>query len=257
MGDHSTWFNLHPDYDNLQNWAAKYLARDWHGMMFEKDPPFSITHVVISLFILVVLAMGAVVYRKKVAVGAEGRLIPEKKLGTRNIFEMITGLVLSLSEGVMGREKAERFLPLIGTVFFFILFNNIIGLIPGFLPATDTLKTNLALSALIFLMTHVYGVKAHGLAYFKHFFGPVWYLAWLMFPIELISHLARPISLALRLLGNMVADHKVLATFFFLVPLLVPLPFYVLGILVCVVQAVVFTLLSIVYIELAVAHEEH
>jgi F-type H+-transporting ATPase subunit a len=130
-------------------------------------------------------------------------------------------------------------------------------LIPGFLPATDTLKTNVGLALLVFLLTHLFGLREHGLGYLKHFAGPVWYLAPLMLPIELIGHVARPVSLSLRLMGNMFADHKVLGTFFFFVPLLVPLPFYVLGILVCVVQAVVFTLLSIVYVEMAVAHEGH
>ena len=125
------------------------------------------------------------------------------------------------------------------------------------LPATDTLKTNLALSLSVFFMTHYYGVREGGLAYFKHFFGPIPLLAPLMFPIELISHLARPASLALRLMGNMASDHKVVAAFFTLVPILVPVPFLVLGIIVVVVQTLVFTLLSMVYIGMAVAHDDH
>jgi F-type H+-transporting ATPase subunit a len=157
----------------------------------------------------------------------------------------------------MGRKKAEKYFPLIGTLVFFILFNNLIGLVPGFVPATDTLKTNLALSLLVFVMTHVYGVAEHGLPYFKHFAGPLWYLAPLMIPIEIISHIARPVSLALRLMGNIFADHKVVMSFFMLVPILVPLPFLVLGILVCTVQTLVFSLLTMVYIDMAVAHEEH
>jgi F-type H+-transporting ATPase subunit a len=140
---------------------------------------------------------------------------------------------------------------------FFILFNNLIGLVPGFVPATDTLKTNVALSGLVFVMTHVYGFKAHGISYIKHFIGPLWYLAPLMLPIELISHIARPVSLALRLMGNIFADHKVVSSFFLLVPFLVPLPFLILGILVSVVQTLVFSLLTMVYIDMAVAHEGH
>jgi F-type H+-transporting ATPase subunit a len=206
---------------------------------------------------VVLLIIGAIGYRGRIGKDNKDRLIPEAKMSKRNFFEIIIDATLGIAEGVMGRKKAERFLPLIGTLVFFIFFNNIIGLIPGFVPATDTLKTNLALSVLVFLMTHVYGVMEHGIGYFKHFFGPVWYLAWLMFPIEVISHLARPVSLSLRLLGNIFADHKVLSSFFVLVPILVPLPFLILGILVCTVQTLVFSLLTMVYIEMATAHEEH
>src|SRR5205823_15098750 len=135
--------------------------------------------------------------------------------------------------------------------------SNLLALIPGFLPPTDTLKTNLVLSIPIFLMTHYFGVREHGLKYFKHFLGPVWWLAWLMLPIEIVSHLARPVSLAMRLLGNIAADHAVVLAFFAIIPFLVPVPFLLMGVFVSVVQAVVFSLLSTVYIGQAVAHEEH
>ena len=175
----------------------------------------------------------------------------------RNLFEVLADTVLGLMAGVMGEKAAKRYLPLVGTLFFFILFSNLLGLIPGFLPPTDTLKTNLALSVSVFLLSHVFGVREHGLKYFKHFLGPIWWLAPLMLPIELISHIARPVSLAMRLLGNIVGDHKLVLVFFGILPFLLPLPFMVMGVLVCVVQAVVFSLLATVYIGQAVAHEEH
>lgn len=256
MGDHTTWFHLLPGWDNFESWASHYLQRQWRWEMF-KDTHFTMTHVVISAFIVVLLIVFAFVYKSRVSGEQQDRLIPERKLGTRNIFEMIMDATLSIAEGVMGRQKAERYFPLFGTLGFFILFNNLIGLIPGFVPATDTLKTNLALSVLVFVLTHVFGVMEHGLPYFKHFAGPLWYLAWLMIPIEIISHIARPVSLSLRLMGNIFADHKVVVAFFMLVPILVPVPFLILGVLVCTVQTLVFTLLSMVYIDMAVAHEEH
>jgi F-type H+-transporting ATPase subunit a len=109
----------------------------------------------------------------------------------------------------------------------------------------------------VFVLTHYYGVKEHGLSYFKHFLGPSLALAPLMLPIELISHFARPMSLAVRLMGNMMADHKVVMSFFALVPILVPLPFMLLGLLVCLIQALVFCTLAMVYIGMAIEHEEH
>ena len=166
-------------------------------------------------------------------------------------------MVFGLMEGVMGEKEARRYLPFIGTLFLFILFSNLLALIPGFLPPTDTLKTNLGLAILVFLATHVLGVKEHGPKYFKHFLGPFLPLFFLMLPIEIISHIARPVSLAMRLLGNISADHAVVIAFFGVIPLLVPVPFLVMGVFVSVVQAVVFSLLATVYIGGAIAHEEH
>ena len=157
----------------------------------------------------------------------------------------------------MGKKNAVKYLPFVGSLAFFIFFSNALALLPGFSPPTDTLKTNLALALLVFLATHYFGVKEQGLKYFKHFLGPIPWLIPLMLPIELISHIARPVSLSMRLMGNMASDHKVVATFTTLVPLLVPVPFLILGTLVVVVQTLVFCLLSMVYISMAVAHEEH
>jgi len=108
---------------------------------------------------------------------------------------------------------------------------------------------------MVFFLTHYYGVKEHGLAYFKHFLGPSPALAPLMLPIEVVSHVARPLSLMVRLMGNMMADHKVVFSFFALVPLIVPLPFMLLGLLVCLIQALVFCTLTMVYISMAIEHE--
>lgn len=256
MNEHSTWFHYLPGWDALNHFFAHYFERHWQWQLF-KETHFTLAHVAVSALVALLLILGAFFYYGKTHPQHRDRLIPDPKLGIRNLFEIILDGVFGLAEGVMGREAAIRFLPLVATFFIFILFNNLIGLVPGFVPATDTLKTNIALSVTVFLLTHIYGVASSGPKYFAHFLGPVWYLSWLMLPIELISHIARPVSLALRLLGNMVGDHKVLSIFFFLVPLLVPLPFYILGMIVCIVQALVFTLLTMVYISQAMAHEEH
>ena len=146
-------------------------------------------------------------------------------MNLRNFFEYNAESVYGMVEGAMGEANAARFFPLIGALWMFILFGNLFALIPGFVSPNDTLKTNVGLAVMVFVLTHYYGVKEHGLAYFKHFLGPSLALAPLMLPIELISHFARPMSLAVRLMGNMMADHKVVMSFFALVPLLVPLPF--------------------------------
>ena len=253
MGEHTTWLHLLPGYGNLEAFFRPQLQRSWEAPTVGLSVNhFTMVHVVIAALVAAGLTVLALSYRRRVASDNPDRLVPDPRFGVRNFFELVVEMSLGLCEGVMGKKNAERYFPVLGTLFFFILFSNLMGLVPGFVPATDTLKTNLALSLL------VYGVRVHGPAYFKHFFGPIWWLAPMMLPIELIGHLVRPVSLALRLMGNMFADHKVIGTFFVLVPLLVPLPFYVLGILVSVVQAMVFTLLSAVYFQLAVEeHEEH
>jgi F-type H+-transporting ATPase subunit a len=256
MHEESTWFDLLPGLKNLEEYLKHHFARTQMGV--EQFPSaFSLTHVYSVALVLLFVTIGAIAFNRAVSKGGEEAIVPPKKFGLRNLFEMFTEGVLSVASGVMGEANAKRFLPLIGTLAFFIFFSNVLALLPGFAPPTATLKTNLALSLTVFLMTHVYGVAKHGLPYFKHFFGPVWWLAPLMLPIELVSHIARPASLALRLLGNIAADHKVVSAFFALVPLLVPVPFLILGVLVCIVQTLVFSLLTMVYISQAVEDHGH
>jgi F-type H+-transporting ATPase subunit a len=260
MGEHSTWWDFLNNFEgwrNLQLTAEHSLGRKWQFAMFGPDTHFTLAHVLSALLVALFLIFGAFAYKGAVSRGAGGGVVPPPRFNLRNLFEMFCDGVLSVMEGVMGKKNAVRFLPLIGSLAFFIFFMNALALIPGFAPPTDTLKTNLALAVVVFLATHYYGVREHGLKYFKHFLGPIWWLAPLMLPIELISHIARPASLSLRLMGNMASDHKVVAAFFTLVPILVPVPFLVLGTLVVVVQTLVFSLLTMVYISMAVAHEDH
>jgi F-type H+-transporting ATPase subunit a len=259
MGEETTWFDLLPGVKNLEHFARFYLGRTAGVEQFPTG--FSLSHVFGVVLVLVLVSLGALIFRGAVSKGGKDAIVPPSKFGVRNLFELFTEAVYNLAEGVMGPKNAKRYLPLIGTLAFFIFFSNALALIPGFAPPTATLKTNVALAVTVFVLTHVFGVREHGLAYFKHFLGPVIWLSWLMLPIEIISHCARPLSLSLRLLGNIAADHKVVAAFFALVPLLVPVPFLILGVLVCIVQTLVFCLLSMVYIQGAVehhdGHEEH
>lgn len=256
MGPHGTWFEFLPGYATLKDNLQHYLGREWTWQAFQATH-FQIDHMLGGLIVFLFLAFGALRYTAAVSLAGDGGLVPPPRFGLRNLFEMLSETVFGLMASVMGEKDARRYLPLIGTLFMFILFSNLISLIPGFLPPTDTLKTNLGLAVLIFLLTHVFGVREHGLKYFKHFLGPWLPLAPLMLPIEIISHIARPVSLAMRLLGNISADHAVVLAFFAVIPLLIPVPFLVMGVFVSVVQAVVFSLLATVYIGTAVAHEEH
>ena len=187
----------------------------------------------------------------------EGSVIPEDK-PSMNIFFELVGLefLFNTIENVFGsREKAKKYFPLLAGSFFFILFANLLGMVPGFLPPTGNLNTTVACSLLIFVMYNYYGIREHGLGYIKHFLGPVLFLAPLMLIIELISHLVRPLSLSLRLFMNITGDHMVLGVFTNLTHILIPMAFVGLGIFVSFLQAFIFTILSTIYIALAEAHE--
>ena len=256
MPPHTTWFDYLPGYETLRENMQRLLGRTWTWQMFQATH-FQLDHVLGGMLVVLFLALGAARYAVAVSGSGDAGLVPPPKFGLRNLFEMLADTIFNLMASVMGEKEARRYLPLIGTLFFFILFSNLLGLIPGFLPPTDTLKTNLGLSLLVFVLTHVFGVREHGIKYFRHFLGPWLPLAPLMLPIELISHIARPVSLSMRLLGNIAADHAVVLAFFAIIPILVPVPFLLMGVFVSVVQAVVFSLLTTVYISTAVSHEEH
>jgi F-type H+-transporting ATPase subunit a len=258
MGEHGTWFdylNRIPGWQSLSHKLQELLGRSWEWQMFGPSG-WTLTHVLIALLVVGVVAMGGLAFYRGLQSEDKG-LVPPRQMNVRNFFEYLAESLYGFVEGGMGEKQARRFYPLIGGLFIFILFNNLFALIPGFIAPTDSLKTNVGIALLVFVLTHVYGVKEHGLAYFKHFLGPSPALIPLMLPIELVSHLARPVSLAVRLMGNMMADHKVVMSFFALVPILVPLPFLLLGILICLIQAVVFCTLAMVYIGMSLEHEEH
>lgn len=255
MGEHGFWTDFLYELPGWQNLSASLqasLGRDWEGLMFGSTH-WTLTHVLWALVVLSIVAIGSLKFFR--GTSSEEGHVPPKEFGFRNFFEMIADATFGLMVQVMGEKGARRHLWLIGSLALFIFFSNIMALVPGFGVPTTTLKTNLGIALLVFLWTHVCGVREHGAGYFKHFLGPLPLLAPLMLPIELISHVARPASLALRLMGNMAADHKVVFTFFTLVPLLVPVPFLILGLLVSVVQTLVFCLLSMVYISMAEAHD--
>lgn len=179
---------------------------------------------------------------------------PAGRFSIKGLFEVLTEFIVSLVDMVIG-EEGRMFVPMFATIFFYVLFNNLVGLLPGMTPATDNINTTLAIGIFSFLAYNYYGIKEHGLPYLKHFLGPVLFMAPLMIIIEIISHLVRPFSLGLRLQGNMMGDHTVLGIFLELVPWGVPVIFYGLGAFVCFMQAFVLTMLSMIYVSMAVAHD--
>jgi F-type H+-transporting ATPase subunit a len=201
-----------------------------------------VAYAAVTVLLLIIMA--------KIAT-AKVALIPG---GVQNFFEAILEGILNFMSEVMGEKNARRFFPMIATFSLFIFSANAMGVIPGMVSPTANLNITVACALIVFFTVHIYGVKEHGIKYIKHFMGPVIWLAPLMFPIELIGHLARPLSHSLRLFGNIMGEDTLLIILFGMVPFLVPLPIMAFMIFTSFVQTFVFVLLAILYVQGAVEH---
>jgi F-type H+-transporting ATPase subunit a len=202
-------------------------------------------HVIYSWVTIALLIIVGAVGTKSIS------LIPNR---FQNILELaVSGLEEFMVD--MTGEEGRWFFPLIGTIFLYIFICNIMGLIPGFFPATANLNTTLSCAIVVFLFTHFIGIKYHGIKYVKHFTGPIWWMIPIIMPIEIIGHCARVLSLSFRLFGNLMGQELVLTILFFLAgAFFAPLPIMVLGILVALIQAFIFYMLSIMYFTEAMEH---
>lgn len=214
-------------------------------------------HIVTGAIVGAFLILLAFVGRMSLGRG-EVAVAPSGTFSVKGIFEAMIEFIVGISDLVIG-EHGRKYVPMFTAIFFYILFNNLIGLLPGVPPATDNINTTLALGIMSFLAYNFFGIKENGLAYLKHFLGPVLLIAPMMLPIELFSHAIRPLTLGLRLQGNIMADHMVLGVFLdlFSTAWFIPVPviFYGMGIFVSCMQAFVFTMLSMIYVSVAIAHD--
>jgi len=205
----------------------------------------SYPHVIYSWVVMIILIVLSAIATKGIT------MIPTKG---QNVLEMIISGLEEFMVSVTG-EQGRWLLPLAATVFLYIATCNLIGLIPGCYPPTASLNTTLSCALPVVIFTHIIGLKFHGVKYIKHFLGPVWWMIPIIFPIEVISHLARILSLTFRLFGNIMGHELVLGILMGLAGLFfAPLPIMALGIFVCFVQAFVFFLLSIMYFSGAMEH---
>lgn len=229
-------------------------------------------HTFTAVLIMVLLIVLAYLARRSLFKSSDP-VIPEEGISVRNLLELLVELMVGLSDSIIGK-KGRKYVPLFGSFFIFILTANLFGLLPGFSPPTSNINTTLGLALVSFCVYHYFGLREHGINYIKQFVGPmtsvpssskkivsllfvpILIISILFFSVlESISHLVRPVSLSLRLFGNMFGDHLVLEIFTNLTHLLFPVVFYVFGALVSLIQAFVFTLLSIIYVAMAVSHQ--
>lgn len=196
-------------------------------------------HVTYTWLIMLILVVFSLLAVRSI------KMIPE---GGQNFFEVVISGIENFQVEVMGEHGRSMF-PLIATLGLFIFLSNVMGLIPGFYSPTASINTTLACALIVFSTTHIIGVKYHGFKYIKHFLGPIWWMAPLMLPIEIIGHLSRVLSLTLRLFGNIMGEDLVLAILLLLAgKFLAPLPMMFLAVFTSFVQAFIFALLSMMYI---------
>ena len=210
-------------------------------------------HTFTALLVTSLLIIAAFHARRSLSRAADS-VVPDEGLSLRNVVEMLVEFIVGVVDSIIGK-KGRKYISLFGSFFFFILSANLMGLIPGFAPPTSNLNTTLGLGIVSFCAYNFLGVRTHGAGYIKHFMGPVLFLAPLFIILEGVSHLVRPVSLGLRLFGNMFGDHLAVEIFTDLTKIGVPVVFYFLGTLVSLIQAFVFTLLSIIYVAMAVSHD--
>lgn len=206
-------------------------------------PDYLIMTLIVVMFLSVLLGLA----------GRRARLIPGK---TQVVMESLIDFFEGLIADTIG-EQGKKYLPLVTTVGLFIVTSNLLGLIPGFMSPTSKLNVTLGCAVVVWLYYHWQGIKTQGLlGYLKHFTGSNPFLAPLLLPIEIISHFSRPVSLSMRLFGNIFSEELLILIIASIIPYLLPLPFMAIAIFTAVIQGYVFVLLTCIYIAGAVAHEE-
>jgi F-type H+-transporting ATPase subunit a len=238
--------------ENAKNLGAPLLPPDAHGVVEYRGLEPIFASILVMGFVIWLAASVRGEFRR-----LEDSVIPDETLTTRTFFEAFVGYFYTMAKDVMGARNAKRYFPLIGGAALFIFFSNCMALLPGLNPPTANLNVTFGCALFVFLAFNYYGVKENGWGYLAHLAGPKWYLAPLVFPIEVISTCVRPVTLSIRLMMNMAVDHLVGAIFLGLVAVLVPVPLMFLGIIVILVQTLVFCLLTSIYIGLATEHAEH
>lgn len=216
------------------------------GLIYNDHSFITVFHTVLVAFITVGISAYAVRGLK---------VIPA---GIQNLYELVIGGMLDIAKGMMSEKQARKYFPLAGTIGIYVFYCNIIGIIPGFESPTSSISFTLTIALVVFLYYHYEGIRTNGIAkYFGHFAGPMKILSPLMFPIEVISHFSRIVSLSFRLFGNIKGDDMFLLVILQLVPWVAPLlPFSIL-VFMAILQAFVFMILTYVYISSAISIDEH
>jgi F-type H+-transporting ATPase subunit a len=257
MPDHTSFFSyliaMFPALgENMHNFGNTFIGNkpvDAHAA----EP------LVASAFIVLLLVFLALRARAQVA-DYEKSVIPDEKLSLRTFFEILIGYFYNMMKDMMGPTRAKKYFPVVGTAACFILFSNVLGMIPGFLPPTASWNLTAGSALVVLVAFTYYGLKEQGMGFITHLAGP--WMGWAMLPINILifaieflsTFIIRPITLSIRLMLNIAVDHLLLSILLGIFTLFLPIPIMILGTLVAIVQVLVFCLLTSIYIALATEH---
>jgi F-type H+-transporting ATPase subunit a len=225
---------------------ATQVLHLFHVQPYNPNAPITVTFAM-ELLVMGLLVLFFLLVRLTLSVENPGPI--------QQTAEMIHVFVTEQADSIIG-HGAQRYVMFATTVLLFVLASNLLGMVPGFLAPSSIATVPLGIALVCFFYYHYHGLREQGLLnYFKHFLGPVWWISPMMLPIEIISHLARILSLTVRLFANMFAGEMVTLVFFSLIPIGIPLIFMALHLGVALIQAYIFMLLTLIYVSQAVAHE--
>ncbi len=251
-----SWFQLLPGFGYHASAGTALGLRD------AADAFFIPTTWAVVLALLGLAGLARIGLTRALARGGMAAFVPDTGLTVRNGFEVVIEWLFTLASTLLGKKEATAFFPLIATLFIYVLAANLSGFIPGIIPATENFSHNFALATCVFLVFNYAGLARDAGGYLKHLAGPVLFLAPMFFVLETVSLFIRPMSLSIRLTVNIFVDHLLSAVarglggdlLGIVGGMVLPVPLYFLGLLVCVVQAFVFALLTMIYISLSVPH---
>ena len=257
MPEHTTFFS----YLLAQFPALAENMQVFGKSLFGQPVGLHGAEAILASIVMMLLVLAIAIGIRGQVVNYDQSVIPDAKLSWRTFFEVFVGYWYDTMKDMMGPKRAKRYFPLVGSLACFILFSNALGLVPGFAPPTSNWNITLGCALIVFLMFNYYGLKENGVHYLTHLFGP--YIGWwgipinlLLFVIEVVSTLIRPLTLSIRLMLNMAVDHLLVTLTLGMVALFLPVPVMVLSTLVVIVQVMVFCLLTSIYISLATEHDE-
>ena len=269
---HNTENNAHNDgnHHEMHHWFETVLPDQYHSMVgffthngdtpenakISADTVFS--SWVVSIVLIIFAVLGRVSLNDTFSKEGTSKLFAEQRLSIRTFFELYVDAIKGLSDSMVGHKNTKQFFWLFGGLFLYILSNNLLGLLPGAVSPSQNISSNLAMGLVVVVFFTYIGFQRQGFGFIKHMAGPVWYMAPLIFVIEMFStFIVRPASLSLRLAGNLSGDHAVLGIAYQFAEYVLPTVVLGLGTFVSFVQAFVFTLLTIIYVVFSLEHDDH
>ncbi len=249
----ATWLDIVPGFMDLQENIASRLPAS-----LVEGAPIVLQHVIGAILVFIIMLTIGLHYR--LSYSDKERILPAPNPSFMGAIEVLLEMVYKQCRELLGPANAAKHFPVIAALGMFVLFSNLLGLLPGFIPPTENWNTTVAAAIFVFIYYNFWAFRVQGLHYIAHTVNPAgtwwgWFMAPFFLVIEMVSHIARPFSLSVRLMANMMGDHKIVGVFVGLCAPLVPIPIVLLGMMTSFIQATVFTLLSLVYVQMAVNNE--